>query len=179
MYLHVALAPGAVEEVLWPALRDVVASIDPEVPVLSAAPLRDALRLHFLPQLLAAWVTGVAGALGLVLGTVGIYGVTAYAASRRLHEIGVRMALGAAATDVRRMMMRQGIAAPLVGMAVGMLAAAVLTRLMQAFLMGVSPLDPFVFGAVAGILAAAAVLATLVPARRAARVDPVITLKRG
>jgi len=177
MILHFEADDGAEVGTMWSALRDTVTDIDSDVPLLSAASLDDALSIYRLPQILAAWITAVAGFLGLTLGTVGIYGVTAYAASRRRHEIGVRVALGAAARDVRRMMMLQGLRAPLIGIVAGLLFAAWSTRLLGTFLVGVSPLDPLTFVVVAAVLAAAAALAALIPALRSARVDPVVTLK--
>ncbi|MGD8329388.1 MAG: ABC transporter permease [Acidobacteriota bacterium] len=177
MVLHLEAGDGAEVSAMWSALRDLVADIDPDVPLLSAASLDDALSIYRLPQVLAAWITAVAGFLGLTLGTVGIYGVTAYAASRRRHEIGVRVALGAAAGDVRRMMMVQGMRAPLLGIAAGLLFAVWAAQLLGSFLVGVSPRDPLTFVVVAAVLAAAAALAALIPALRSARIDPVVTLK--
>ncbi len=139
--------------------------------------LIEALQIFFFPQLFAAWITGVVGAFGLLLGAVGIYGVTAFTASRRSHEIGIRLALGAGARDVRRMMVRQGMVAPLVGLGIGLALAAALTRLLGSFLVDISPLDPLTFGVAVTLLGSVALVATLIPARRAARVDPVVTLK--
>ena len=185
MYLHLRTEPGIESAALWAEVRSIAADIDPAVPVLAAGGLEEALRIFLFPQLVAAWITGIVGAIGLLLGAVGIYGVTSYATSRRAHEIGVRMALGASVADVHRMIVRQGINAtlahhgghPLFGMVAGLLLAAAVTRLLSAFLFDVSPLDPLTFVSVSLLLGAVAVLATLLPARLAARVDPVVTLK--
>ncbi len=177
MYLHLKASPGIDRTRLWDGVRRIAGDLDPAVPLLSAGALPDALRIFVFPQLVAAWITGVVGLVGLVLGVVGIYGVTAHAASRRTHEIGVRIALGAGGRELRRMMVRQGMIAPLVGMVVGLALAGAITRLMGTFLFGVSPLDPLTFGTVSVLLGSAALCATLLPARRAARVDPVVTLK--
>jgi putative ABC transport system permease protein len=177
MYLHLKTAIAVDSVSLWAEVRRVAADIDPAVPLLAAGGLAEALRIFVFPQLIAAWVTGIVGAFGLLLGAVGIYGVTAYAISRRVHEIGVRIALGANSRAVRLMMVRQGMVAPLVGMLVGLLGAAAVTRLLSSFLFRVSPLDPVVFVSVPALLGSVAMLATLLPARRAARVDPVVTLR--
>ena len=177
MYLHLRTEPGIESAALWAEVRSIAADIDPAVPVLAAGGLEEALRIFLFPQLVAAWITGIVGAIGLLLGAVGIYGVTSYATSRRAHEIGVRMALGASVADVHRMIVRQGMTAPLFGMVAGLLLAAAVTRLLSAFLFDVSPLDPLTFVSVSLLLGAVAVLATLLPARLAARVDPVVTLK--
>ncbi len=177
MYLHLKAEPNADPTALWGAVRSIVQTMDAGVPLLEVAPLGEALQIFFFPQRLAAWITGVVGAFGLLLGAVGIYGVTAYSASKRSHEIGIRIALGAGVSDVRRMVLRQGMVAPAIGMAIGVGAAVVLTRLLGSFLVGVSPLDPLTFATVVGLLGSVAVLATSVPARRAARIDPVVTLR--
>jgi ABC-type antimicrobial peptide transport system permease subunit len=118
----------------------------------------------------------IAGAMALVLGIVGIYGVIAYSVSQRRREIGIRVALGAQPAQVRAMFVRHGLALACIGLLVGLGAAAALTRLMSSVLFGVQPLDPVTFVAMPGLLALAAVLASYLPARRASRVDPVETL---
>jgi ABC-type antimicrobial peptide transport system permease subunit len=128
-------------------------------------------------QRLAAWVAGVVGLVGLGLGAVGVYGVTAYAASHRIHEIGVRIALGARARDVRRLLLRSGMRAPLFGMIIGLGLAAAAARLIASFLYGVSAADPVTWITVVVLLGGVALLATLLPASRAAALDPVKTLR--
>jgi predicted permease len=177
MILHLLVGPGAAMAPTWQAVRSIVRELDPAVPMLSAAPLPEALAIHSFPQRLAAWITGVVGFFGLLLGATGIYGVTAHAVSRRSREIGVRIALGARLAHVRRMMVRQGMRAPAIGMLIGLGLAAWLTRFLGAFLVDVDPLDGPTFGAVVLLLGAVALAATLAPARRAARVDPVVTLR--
>ena len=118
----------------------------------------------------------IAALVALVLGTVGIYGVISYVVSQRTREIGVRMALGAREHDVSLMVLRQGMAIALVGVAVGLVGAFGLTRLMTTMLYGVAPTDPLTFGSVALLLSVVAVAACFFPARRAARVQPVEAL---
>jgi predicted permease len=170
------------------ALADVHAVIRdmaPSLPAAYAAALDELLGLFMLPQRIAAWVVGLLGFLGLLLGAVGVYGVTAVAVGQRTHEIGVRLALGARATDVLGLMMRRGLHAPVVGMVVGLgLAAAVALLLVggmpgiDAGLLGrVSAFDPMTFGSVLVVLGSVAVAAVLVPSRRASRMDPARTLR--
>jgi putative ABC transport system permease protein len=120
---------------------------------------------------------GLLGGLGLVLSAIGIYGVVGYAVSRRTHEIGLRMALGAGAADVVRLVLRQVVLLALVGIAVGLAAALASTRLLAGLLYGVAVTDAVTFAVVPLLLVAVALLASYLPARRAARVDPVVALR--
>jgi ABC-type antimicrobial peptide transport system permease subunit len=120
---------------------------------------------------------GIAGAMALVLGIVGIYGVMSYAVSQRRREIGIRLALGAQQPALRRMFVGHGLRLSAVGVAVGLCASAGLMRLMKSLLFGISPLDPVTYAAVPMVLAAAAMIASYLPARRAASVDPVEALR--
>jgi ABC-type antimicrobial peptide transport system permease subunit len=120
---------------------------------------------------------GIAAAVALLLGVVGIYGVIAYVATQRTREIGIRMALGAARRDVSRLFVRHGILLAAIGIGCGMVAAALLTRAMSSLLFGVSALDPITYAWVALALGATAVLASYLPARRAARIDPAEALR--
>jgi putative ABC transport system permease protein len=113
----------------------------------------------------------------LVMAAVGIYGVLAYAVSRRTQEIGIRMALGAQTRDVFRLIGREGLVLVLMGIGIGLAGALSLTRLMSSLLFGVSSTDATTFAAVPAVLAAVALLACYLPARRAARVDPTVALR--
>ena len=128
-------------------------------------------------QRLAAWVSGAMGLLGLVLGAVGVYGITAYTVVQRRREIGVRIALGARPGDVLSLMLRRGMVAPLVGMAVGLSISLPATHALSGLLAGVSPADPVTLGAVVAVLSLVAGVAILVPCGSASRMDPMTTLR--
>jgi len=159
------------------AIRRSVATIAPDLPVLQVVSLRSYADLGLLPQRVAAAVAGVMGVVVILLAAAGIYGVTAQITRRRAPEIGIRMALGADRADVLRLVIRQGMRAPLVGLAGGLVVALSVTRFLTMFLYGVSPLDPAVFSGGAALLAGIAVLANWLPARWASRVDPVRALR--
>jgi ABC-type antimicrobial peptide transport system permease subunit len=119
----------------------------------------------------------IAAAVALLLGIVGIYGVIAYIAVQRTREVGIRMALGAQAPDVRRLFVRHGLALTGIGLAVGLAGAFAVTRLMKTLLFGVSAFDPVTFAGVAAILGGIALVATYLPARRASKLDPWAALR--
>jgi putative ABC transport system permease protein len=120
---------------------------------------------------------GVFGAIALILSAAGIYGVTSYTVARRNHEIGIRMAVGAQADDVLRLMMTQGMKPAAIGLSIGLAGSVVLTRLMNSLLFGVSATDPLTFAALALLLLTVALLACYFPARRATKLDPVVALR--
>ena len=120
---------------------------------------------------------GIAGAMALVLGIIGIYGVISYSVSQRKREIGIRLALGAQGGDVLQMVLKQGTKMALVGVAIGIGAALALTRLMTNLLFGVTAHDPVTFAVVAALLILVALLACYIPARRAMLVDPIMALR--
>jgi putative ABC transport system permease protein len=115
--------------------------------------------------------------LALVVATVGIYGVISYAVSRQTHEIGIRMALGAKASDLLRMVVWRGMSLTLIGVALGLVAALALTRVLKNLLFSVSATDPMIFTLIALLLFGVALIASYIPARRAAKVDPIRVLK--
>ncbi|HEX5830097.1 MAG TPA: FtsX-like permease family protein, partial [Gemmatimonadaceae bacterium] len=162
---------------LAPAIQGAMRAIDAELPRPPVTSLEQAMTIGLLPQRVAALVTGVLGTVGLLLATAGLYGVIAHAVSRRTREIGIRLALGARRVDVLRMIVREGMRLTTAGVAIGLLLAAALTRLMAGYLLGVSPLDGVSFGAMSAIFVAVALLASWLPARRAAGADPTVALR--
>jgi len=122
-------------------------------------------------------IMGIFAGVALVLAALGIYGVVSHAVAQRTHEIGVRMALGAALGDVVRLVTRQGLTPVAVGLAIGIAAGLAVSRLLAGMLYGITPTDPVTYGSVIAILAGVALLACVGPARRAARVDPMLALR--
>ena len=158
-------------------LEDAVRSVDPQQAFTAAFTLDDAVGDAVARPRLLAVLLGLFGAMGLVLGALGIYGVLAYLVTQRTREIGVRVALGARPGAVRRMVVGRGLRLAGAGVVVGIGAALVLTRVMQGVLYGVTPTDPFTFAAVAAALLCVAGIASWVPARRATKVDPLVALR--
>jgi len=154
------------------AMRHEVQSLDPGLDVYDAMALRDFIQASLFPQKVAASLLAVLGAVALMLASIGLYSVMAYAISQRTHEIGIRMALGARPADVRRMMVRQGMEMTAGGLAVGVAAAFAVTRAAAGLLVQVSPTDPTIFAGATLFLAAVALVASYVPAWRATKIDP-------
>jgi ABC-type antimicrobial peptide transport system permease subunit len=122
-------------------------------------------------------MTGLFGTMGLLLASIGLYGMIAYHVGQRTQEIGVRMALGARAADIIRDVLVQGGRFALIGIAVGIVLAAGLAQLLKGLLLGISPFDPATYALVVGLLVAICLLASFVPARRATTVDPLVALR--
>ena len=158
-------------------LRREVAAIDPGVGMFEASPLAEFIVSSLFPQKLAAALLSVLGVLSLVLAALGVYSVMAYAVMQRTHEIGIRMALGAGAGDVLGMVVRKGMSLTAAGLMAGIVAAVAAARLVASILIDVSSTDPVIFAGAALFLAAVALAANYLPARRAAKVDPMIALR--
>ena len=147
------------------------------LPVSNVRSMDEIAAISVSRQRFNMWVMTIFGGCALLLAAIGIYGLMAYSVQQRTQEIGIRLALGAQVSQVRNMVVGQGMALALVGVAVGLLAAFALARLIAAFLFGVSPKDPAVFAGAPILLAAVALLAVWLPARRASRVDPLVALR--
>jgi putative ABC transport system permease protein len=160
-----------------PTLQRLVREIDKDVPVSRVAGLEQTLADSLAPRRFAAALLGIFAGAALLLAAVGIYSVISYLMVRRTHEIGVRMALGAGRGDVLRMVVGMGVWLAAVGVGVGLAAALVLTRVSRSLLFEVAATDPVIFAGVALLLMAVAGLASYLPARRAARLDPVLALR--
>lgn len=159
------------------AARRVVQEIDPALPMARVQTLQALIDDATAPTAFALTLIGLAAVMALLLGAVGVYAVVAYAVSRRIAEIGIRIAMGARAGDVQRMVVRQGGGVVLAGVGIGLLGAFALTRVMAGMLYGVAPSDPLSYGALTGVMLAVAGLALWLPARRASRVEPVEALR--
>ena len=158
-------------------LRRLIAALDPNLPIVSTQTFAEYAAVGLVPQRVAASVAGSLGLVGLLLAAFGIYGVTASVVASRRREIGVRMALGATAADIGRIVLRHGAALAAIGLAIGFGLAAAASRVIASFLLGVSPGDVVSFAWAGALFAAATLAACFVPARRAARLDPVDALR--
>jgi putative ABC transport system permease protein len=163
---------GFVDEV-----RAAVWEINPDLPVRGLQSLDNLMGQSIARTSFTLTLLGVAAGVALLLGVIGVYGVISYAVSQRSRELGLRMAMGAQAGQVKRMVVRQGLVLSAVGVAIGLALAFGLTRLMSGLLFGVSPVDPLTFLAVAAVLIGVALVASYLPARRAAGVDPMEVLR--
>ena len=173
LFVRTAADPLAMAD----AVRRVIWEVNPDQPVARIATMRQVKSGTIRePQFLAVLLSSFAG-LAVVLAALGVYGVTAHEVSRRTYEVGVRMALGARSSDVLRLIITQGLAPVLSGLAIGLIAALALTRVLSNLLYGVETTDPTIIAGVALLLVAVAMLAVYVPARRAARVDPIMALR--
>jgi putative ABC transport system permease protein len=159
------------------AVREELRRVDADVPVFNVNRLEDLRARSMALRRFAMWLLAGFAGIALVLSVAGIYGVFSYAVSRRRREVGVRMALGARYSDVMALVLGRGVRVTALGLVVGLAAAWSLTRLMTGLLFGVGPTDPLTFALVGGSLAAVAIAACWIPARRAASVDPAFTLR--
>jgi putative ABC transport system permease protein len=156
--------------------RGILHDLDPTLPV-EFSTVTDEVSKWYADRRFTLLLLGVFAATALLIAAVGIYGVIAYAVSQRTQEIGVRVALGAQRSDILGLVLGQGFRLVLIGVVAGLAGAFALTRFLGAMLFNVKPNDPITFAAVALLLAAVAVVASYVPARRAMRVDPLVALR--
>jgi len=159
------------------AVRDAIWSVDRNVPISEMTTLEHITGSAVARPRLLAWLLGIFGAIGLLLGALGIYGLLAFAVTQRRQEIGVRVALGAPARSVLRLVVGQGMLLAAAGVIIGTVGARLLTRQMQAVLFDIAPSDPSTFVQVIAVLLATALLASWLPARRALGIDPVTALR--
>ncbi len=173
IHLQVAGDPAAFAS----RVEKAVAELNSDLPLFNVTTLNASMQFGSIFERLAATLTGSFGLLALVLASVGIYAVVAFATRQRTREIGIRMAVGAQKGDVLKLVVGQGLKLTLIGVAVGIVAALAFTRMLASLLYGVRPADPLTFLAVSLLLTAVALIACYIPARRAARVDPTEALR--
>ena len=171
--MQIVVATTGAPASVAPLLRSAVDRVDPSVPLTTTRTMEEIVSTSLARMSFTMTLVGLAAGIALVLGAVGLYGVIGYIVSQRTAEIGVRLALGAQPADVRTMVLRQGMAVVIVGLVVGLAAAAAVTQALASQLFEVSARDPMTFAGVTALLAAVSVVATYLPARRAAAVDPV------
>jgi predicted lysophospholipase L1 biosynthesis ABC-type transport system permease subunit len=159
------------------SIRDAIASIDPSLPVFDARPMMDRVQESWGSQRLLSFLFSVFAGLALVLATIGLYGLLAYATLKRVREIGIRLALGARPGQIRDLILSHGLQLFLIGSVIGLIAAFALSRALQSVLFDVNGLDPRIYLGVGALLFAATFVASWLPARRAAMVDPVQALR--
>jgi putative ABC transport system permease protein len=174
LVLRSAVEPSS----LAPALRNAAREIDPALPVYDVMTMDERLSNSVAARRFNLLLLGGFAALALLLAGVGVYGVISYVVTQRTHEVGIRMTLGAQRADVLRLFIKQGMAMVTLGVALGLLGASALTRLMKGLLFDVSASDPLTFACVALLLSLVALAACYLPARRAARIDPLASLRR-
>jgi len=162
---------------LMPVVRSLVARVDPAAGIDAMLPMEEIVASSLTRQRFYALMLGIFAAIAAALGAIGTYGVLAYAVARRTNEIGIRMALGAQRGDVLRLVIRRGVILAVIGIVLGLAGAAGLSRSLTAMLYGLTPLDPTTYVAVTGLFAAVTALASYIPARRAARVDPMAAIR--
>jgi putative ABC transport system permease protein len=162
---------------LFPALREQVRAIDPELPIFGTRTMEDYVSSSVSQRRFTAFICSVFAVAGLVLAVIGLFGVISYGVSQRTHEIGVRLAVGAAKSDILRLVIRHGMLLTAAGIGIGLVGTLFLAKVLRSQLFGISATDPATFGAVALILGAVAFFACYLPGRRAARVDPMVALR--
>jgi putative ABC transport system permease protein len=162
---------------LAPAILDLVAEIDPQVPILELATLDQKVSARYRTRLVLSRVAALLGIVALLLASIGLYGVTSYSVAMRAREIAVRMALGARSESVLALVLRQALTLVLIGSVIGAVLSIVVGRLIQAEIFGVAGVPFATLGGSAALLAAAMLLASILPARRAARMDPNVVLR--
>jgi predicted permease len=162
---------------LAPGIRQAVGAMDPTLPIVQLRTMEEVVGASVTRQRFLSLLLGIFAVVALTLAAIGTYGILAYMVTERHREIGIRMALGAGSGRVVGLVMKQGLAIAAVGIVVGIAGAAAMSRLLASLLYGVSPSDPVTYGAVAGLIAIVAVVACVVPTRRATRVDPLEAIR--
>ena len=159
------------------ALRGALNDINKNQPLVNVRTMEDSMATSVAQPRFRTWLLGLFAVLALLLSTIGIYGVMSYSVTQRIHEMGIRIALGAQPHQVFQLVTGQGLRLALLGVAIGAVASFALTRVLHSFLFSISALDPVTYISVAAVLVAVGLLASYLPARRATKVDPLIALR--
>ena len=159
------------------SIRDAIISSDSSLPVFEAKPMLDRVQQSWGSQRLLSFLFSVFAGLALLLATIGLYGLLAYTTVKRVREIGIRLALGARPAQIRTLILSHGMHLLVIGSAIGLLSGIAVSRALQSLLFEAKGIDPRIYLAVSGIMFAAALLASWIPARRASRVDPITALR--
>jgi putative ABC transport system permease protein len=174
--LHLMIHDGGDFAAFAAGVRGAASGLDPDVMV-DVTRLEDNLEVWRTPARIVAALAGSLGLLGVLLASIGVYGVVSYAVSRRTREIGIRMTLGADGRDVMNLMLRQSMRPVLIGGAIGIAGCAAVSWVLSSMLFGISARDPIAFVSVPAFLVGIAMLASYIPARRATKVNPVVALR--
>jgi ABC-type antimicrobial peptide transport system permease subunit len=158
-------------------VREQIHALNPGIKIWAALPMTDYIQAAFMGHQIASSLLSLLGVVAVALAAMGVYGVMAYAVGQRTHEFGIRLALGAGRQSVLRLVLRRALTLIAAGVAIGLLLAFAVTRLLATFLYGVSPFDTVTFAAVPVLLGCVALAACWMPARRAAQVDPIEALR--
>jgi predicted permease len=175
--MTLVVATGVDEQRTLLAVRRELAAMDPTLPIFGFKTMSQHLGIMLFPARMGAWLLAAFGLLGLILASVGLYGVVSYSISKRTREVGVRMAIGAHRRQILQLVLREGMTLVAVGMALGIAFALAGSRVLASLLYGIGSHDPAAFVGVPLLLAAVALLAIVIPARRATRVDPMVALR--
>jgi hypothetical protein len=176
-FMSLATRSAASASVVGSIVRAAVKDADPDMPIERMVPLREVLQESVAEPRFRTLLLGAFAAMAVMLAAVGLYGLISYSVTQRTREIGIRVALGAQATQVVLPIVREGLILASAGIAIGLGGALAATRLLSTFLFGVSPTDPLTLGGVAVLLLAVALLASYIPSRRAMRIDPITALR--
>jgi predicted permease len=175
--MNVVLRSNVAPAALTSAIKKEIQEVDPDLPIYNVRTMDDRVQESLARRRFSMVMLGLFAFLALALATIGIYGVMAYLVSQGTRELGIRLALGATPGDISRLVVRQGMTLAITGVALGLAGAFALTRLLRSLLFGVQASDPLTFVAIAGLLAVIALVASYIPARRAAQIDPMVSLR--
>jgi putative ABC transport system permease protein len=176
-YMYLAVRTAGEPSSLVGAIRHEVQQLDPEQPIADVATMEELLATSLSQSRFSTLLLGVFAGVALLLAAVGLYGVISYSVEQRTHEIGIRVALGAQSGDVLKLVVRQGLTLTIAGVAIGLGASLLVTRVMTSLLYGVTATDPLTFAIIPLLLTGAALAASFIPARRATKVDPMVALR--